>query len=78
MHDEYSQDEAGAELSEFGRRMAARRHGRREDVTTRPQRQAVMRQLAALSPKTGRRPTVPHIDAGYCRCASCRHASGER
>ena len=78
MHDEYSQDDLGASLSQFCRLMAGRRHGRGETITTRQDRQAIMRYLASISPKTGRPRTVPHLDAGYCRCASCRHASGER
>lgn len=80
MHDEYSQDEAGAELSTFGRLMADRRHGRCEVVTTAAQRQTIMRGLAALSPRTGggRPRTVQHREQGYCRCAACRQARGER
>jgi len=79
-HDEYTQDEVGATLSEFGRRMARKRHAGTDTATTREQRRAIMQQLAALSPRTGagRPATVPHLEQGYCRCAGCRRASGER
>ena len=74
MGDDFSQEPESA-----GRLLAALRWWQDRQVSQ-AQRSMIGRSLVSMRgrSKGGRRPTVPHLDAGYCRCASCRHASGER